>query len=251
MLQLSHLHIAYDRVLLEDASLSIEPGKVTLIRGESGSGKTTLLYRIGLLSQDHDYVYLVDGEDIMKASEKKRKAFQKENIGYVLQDALLFEQYTVYENLTHAARLNQLTLSRSKAEALLQEVRLTITLDRRIDKLSGGEKQRLAIACALAKDPTILILDEPTSALDPQNEVLIYEILQDLAKNDHLYVILSSHSPERWHMLTRSCRSRIVSYLRSGMRNRKRISQSSRKKQSRYHVPSSTTTPPTLSEPIV
>ncbi len=195
MLQLSHLHIAYDRVLLEDASLSIEPGKVTLIRGESGSGKTTLLYRIGLLSQDHDYVYLVDGEDIMKASEKKRKAFQKENIGYVLQDALLFEQYTVYENLTHAARLNQLTLSRSKAEALLQEVRLTITLDRRIDKLSGGEKQRLAIACALAKDPTILILDEPTSALDPQNEVLIYEILQDLAKNDHLYVILSSHSP--------------------------------------------------------
>ena len=113
MLQLSHLHIAYDRVLLEDASLSIEPGKVTLIRGESGSGKTTLLYRIGLLSQDHDYVYLVDGEDIMKASEKKRKAFQKENIGYVLQDALLFEQYTVYENLTHAARLNQLSLSRS------------------------------------------------------------------------------------------------------------------------------------------
>lgn len=194
MIEIKNIHIAYDRILLNDSSLSLSPGSVTLIRGESGSGKTTLLYRIGLISTHRDFRYEVDGKNIFDFSEDQLKSFHRNSISYVLQDSLLFEHYTVYQNIYHAAKLNNKAMNKKRATALLEKVKLKIQLNRTIDKLSGGERQRLAIACALAKQPKILILDEPTSALDAENELLIYDILKDIAKENHLYVILSSHS---------------------------------------------------------
>lgn len=194
MLLLENIHIEYETVLLENEEISIYPSSVTLIKGRSGTGKSTLLYRIGLIHSTIDYDYFIDGENIRHDQDAKIALFRKNQIAFVLQDSLLFNHYNVLENLRHACIINNNEKTDEQLLQLLQEVQLEISLEQRIDQISGGEKQRLAIACALCKNPQILILDEPTSALDVENEKMIFSILRDLAKSRHIYVIMTSHS---------------------------------------------------------
>ena len=194
MLQLHHIHIEYDKVLLNDATLTIFPSQLTLIQGRSGTGKTSLLYQIGCISKKMCCEYDYQGIALHQLSEEQLALIRKNDIGYVLQDHLLFEHYDVLGNLQHACMINDTPKTENELLELLQTVKLHISLHKRMSELSGGEKQRLAIACALLKDPKIFILDEPTSALDIQNERLIFEILKDIAMKRHIYVIIASHS---------------------------------------------------------
>ena len=194
MLKLRHIHIDYDKVLLDDASLDILPSQLTLIKGRSGCGKSTLLYRIGMISSHMDCEYEFHSTPIHELSDEERSLIRKNYIGYVLQDNLLFEHYDVLENLRHACMINDLSRSDEELKELLEEVHLHISLHQKIHELSGGERQRLAIACALLKEPQLLILDEPTSALDIRNERMIFEILRDIAHERHIYVVIASHS---------------------------------------------------------
>ena len=194
MIQLNHIHIEYDKILLNNASMTIYPSQVTLIQGRSGTGKTSLLYQIGCISKKISCEYNYQNLHLHQLNEEQLALIRKNDIGYVLQDYLLFDHYDVLGNLKHACMLNDISKTEEELQKLLQTVKLHISLHQRISELSGGEKQRLAIACALLKNPTILILDEPTSAFDVKNERLIFQILQDIAHQQNIYIIIASHS---------------------------------------------------------
>ncbi len=194
MLKLENIHIEYDRVLLNQASLTLHPSTITLLKGRSGTGKSTLLYRIGLIQKTMDYDYYINNSNIRLMSEDERSLIRKNDIGYVLQDSLLFNHYNVLENLKHACMINQVEKTEKEFLKLLKDVQLNISLYQKITDISGGEKQRLAIACALLKNPKILILDEPTSALDIENEKCIFRILKKIAVEYQLYIVIASHS---------------------------------------------------------
>ena len=191
MICLEHLTIEYDRLILDDATIKLYPGCLSLLQGRSGVGKSTLLYRIGLISEDSSYDYYLDDHKVDLTDNHQRSLICKNLIGYVLQESNLLEQYNVIENLQHASLLNDEAFD---GQAILEQVRLDVPLDQDVKTLSGGERQRLAIACALVKKPQILILDEPTNSLDKENERLIFEILSDLASRLGIYVIVASHS---------------------------------------------------------
>ncbi len=191
MLKLENINICYDREILNQSKIEIFPGGISLIEGKSGTGKTTLLYHIGLICNDTNFIYSLDGVNIDLKNEKEISFFRRNMIGYVLQESNLFEQYNVGENLRHFAML---TNEEVNYQDILSLVDLDIDLNERIESLSGGERQRLAIACALIKKPKILIMDEPTSALDKKNEINIFKTIQKIAEKLNIYVIVASHS---------------------------------------------------------
>lgn len=151
MIQLNHIHIEYDKILLNNASMTIYPSQVTLIQGRSGTGKTSLLYQIGCISKKISCEYNYQNLHLHQLNEEQLALIRKNDIGYVLQDYLLFDHYDVLGNLKHACMLNDISKTEEELQKLLQTVKLHISLHQRISELSGGEKQRLAIACALLK----------------------------------------------------------------------------------------------------
>lgn len=165
MLELHNLNISYERKILEDASFRASSGQLTLIQGESGSGKTTFLYRLALISNQNDYDYHINNYDIMDMSPLQKDKFRRNNIAFLLQNALLIDEYNIRENLCFFAGLVDKTIDDNVIKEILKQVHLDVPLEQNIQTLSGGERQRLAIACALIKDTGVIILDEPTSSL--------------------------------------------------------------------------------------
>ncbi|MEE0965776.1 MAG: ATP-binding cassette domain-containing protein [Bacilli bacterium] len=196
MLELHNLNISYERKILEDASFRASSGQLTLIQGESGSGKTTFLYRLALISNQNDYDYHINNYDIMDMSPLQKDKFRRNNIAFLLQNALLIDEYNIRENLCFFAGLVDKTIDDNVIKEILKQVHLDVPLEQNIQTLSGGERQRLAIACALIKDTGVIILDEPTSSLDKDNEKAIFQLLKNIAINEEKVIIVSSHSKE-------------------------------------------------------
>lgn len=194
MISLHKVKIEYTKLLLNNATIGIQVGHLTLLQGVSGSGKTSLLYRIGLISNDQSYEYTLAQTDIMFFNDEQKSLIRKKYMSFVLQDSSLFEQYDVLGNLKLYSTFNNKEYTEDEYRKILNKVHLNIPFHQSIQTLSGGEKQRLAIACAICKDTHILILDEPTSSLDADNEKLIFSILREIAHDDHKYVIIASHS---------------------------------------------------------
>ena len=172
---------------LDDVSLEIPPGTVTVILGPSGSGKSTLLRTInhlervdeGFIQIDGDYIgYRRKGDKLYEMKEKEILR-QRINVGYVFQNFNLFPHLTVLENLIEAPIAHkQVTRKEAIARAyeLLDVVGLRNKADAWSRHLSGGQQQRIAIARALALDPRVILFDEPTSALDPELVVVTHEV---------------------------------------------------------------------------
>lgn len=192
MIELRDLSIAYQRPLIETCNLKFMDSCFTLIQGHSGTGKTSLLYRIGLISRKEDFTYIIDDKKIMDFHEKE--TLRQYRFGYVLQDSALFDHYDVIGNMKLYAAIAGYEYSEEEYHQFLQQVHLSVDFHQSIASLSGGERQRVAIACVLCKQPDVLILDEITSALDKENELHIFEILQELSHQQHKCVILASHS---------------------------------------------------------
>lgn len=193
MIEISQVNIEYDRVIIDNGSISIPSGKITLLKGESGIGKTALLYRIALMSDEQSFCFQYNHKDIKTLEDREK--FRKDNISFVLQDIVFFPHFTVLQTMQYFAELSQQQLDENKIKAMLNQVSLDVGLDQNIMTLSLGERQRLSIVCSLMKNPTLLILDEPTASLDYENEIIIFEILKELAKNG-VHVCLASHSQE-------------------------------------------------------
>lgn len=197
MINIDKINIQYrDKKLLENGNIKLLPGKVTLIFGKSGCGKTSLLYLLGLFKLGQ-CDYFIDDLNVSMLNDEQISQFKKSYLGYVFQDSALFEHLNVQENICLYANMAGREISKSGVLELLAELNLSSAiLKQDINTLSGGEKQRLAIVCALCKQPRLLILDEPTSALDRQNEALLYCLLRKIADERNIAIVMASHSLE-------------------------------------------------------
>lgn len=194
MLTLKNIEVKFDSPIIDKTDLMIPEGKITLIRGKSGSGKSSLLYRIGLASNDTSYSYDFSNRHVDLKDDNVKSEIRCCDIAYVLQDNSLYEQYDVIGNMQLYALFHQKKLTKKECYEYLSMVNLKVPLHQSISTLSGGEKQRLAIACALCKDTPVILLDEPTSFLDEKNERIVFEILRSINKKTGKTIILCSHS---------------------------------------------------------
>lgn len=180
---------------VREVDLDVAPGEVLLVMGPSGSGKTTLLLMLGAMLRPTSGSIVVDGVDLATAPERHLPALRARHLGFVFQDFNLLSALTALENIELACNLAGTTgrRARSRATELLGRVGLDDRLRHRPDQLSGGEKQRVAIARGLANDPSVMLADEPTANLDSGHGSEIARLLRRLAVEDHRSIVMVSH----------------------------------------------------------
>src|SRR4051812_2170149 len=185
--------------VLKGVSFEAERGKVYAIVGPSGCGKSTLLYLLGLLDQPDQGQIEINGEMMSNRDDLVRTAARGMHIGFVFQFHFLLLEFSALENVMLPMRkLGRLAVAEMEARAhlLLDTVGLGGKTHRLGTQLSGGEQQRVAVARALANQPTILLADEPTGNLDVKNSGLVFDLLTKLAKEHGQAVILVTHNPD-------------------------------------------------------
>ncbi len=193
MLQIKHLTKVFPGSVaaLTDVSLDITPGMFGLL-GPNGAGKSTLMKVLGGLLAPTSGEVLLDEIDVLKHPE-----FTKERLGFLPQDFGFYPHLTgrkMLEFLLDVKGVTSKKSTRALAETLLAEVNLSYAADRKVGTYSGGMRQRIGIAQAIAGDPRLVIVDEPTAGLDPQERHRVYQLLSELAKSR--IVILSTHLVE-------------------------------------------------------
>ena len=201
-----------DLRILRDISFSIERGDAVAIMGPSGSGKSTLLYILGALEAPSTGNVTLDGSDPYRLTEREQAAFRNKSIGFVFQDHSLLPQCSVLENvlaptLVAPPEERNATEEESRARALLAQVGLADRLDHRPAELSGGEKQRAALARALIRNPVLVLCDEPTGNLDRSAADAVASLLLDLHAARQTMLVVATHSialaerfPRRYEM---------------------------------------------------
>ena len=183
---------------LKDVSLTIEDGEMVAIIGKSGAGKSTLMHIIGCIDDFESGTYILNGEDISSIKEGKRAKIRNKDIGIVMQDFALVEDYTAIENVMIPLYFSKGKLLESKksiAKKALEKVGIGELASKRVNKLSGGQKQRVAIARAIVNNPSILLADEPTGALDVKTSAEIMGVFKELNEQG-ITVIIITHDME-------------------------------------------------------
>jgi lipoprotein-releasing system ATP-binding protein len=182
--------------VLKSISIEIEENKISVIVGASGAGKSTLLHLLGGLDRpDSGTVYFHD-QDIFKLSDEKLTKFRNINIGFVFQFHHLLPEFTAVENVAIPQMIYGLSLDKSlkKAKELLDAVGLADRAQHKPAELSGGEQQRVAVARALANNPSIIFADEPTGNLDSANSEIIHKIIVDLRNKFGKTFVIVTHN---------------------------------------------------------
>lgn len=182
---------------LDNVSFTVSDGELVAVIGKSGAGKSTLLNIVACLDIPTSGSVILDGEEISSASEKKRAAVRMNKLGIVTQTPLLVEEISAVENVKLPLVLKKLKMSEcnQKAANLLKSVGLEGKIEQTVKTLSGGEKQRVSIARALASDPKIILADEPTGNLDIENASAVFNILKNVAKLG-ITVIVVTHDAD-------------------------------------------------------
>jgi lipoprotein-releasing system ATP-binding protein len=168
--------------VLRDISLDITQGEVVSIVGPSGAGKTTLLQIMGTLDAPDKGEVLIHGKDVLRMKEKELSAFRNLHIGFVFQFHQLLPEFTAIENVMIPAFIAGKGMQEAKKEAmdLLSFMGLQDRADHKPNELSGGEKQRVAVARALVNHPDVVLADEPSGSLDSQNKMELHQLFFDL-----------------------------------------------------------------------
>lgn len=163
------------------------------LRGPSGTGKTTLLHLIaGIVTPDSGKV-LLNGTDVAKLGEAQRDIFRGQHVGCIFQQHHLLDGFTALENVMLGMSFAGRTVDRSFAEHLLDEVGMSARLKYQPTTLSIGQRQRVAVARALANKPSLVLADEPTGALDPKNAAAVAELIARLCNENDAMLLLVSH----------------------------------------------------------
>ncbi len=185
---------------LNGVSFEIKKGEFIAIIGPSGSGKTTMLRILGLIDKPTKGEYTINNLNVVDLPEEERTYYRLTQLGYVFQDYALINEMNAAENVY----ILSLMEGKSKKESLitakdaLEKVELGDKLNRVPDQLSGGEKQRVAVARAIAKKPKILFADEPCANLDTHTSKQVLEVLKTLNKEYGQTIVMVTHEP--WHI---------------------------------------------------
>ena len=179
-----------DQEVLRGIDLKIDKNEFVVILGASGSGKSTLLNILSGLEKSDSGEVVYDNESISDYSEKQLTKFRKDKIGFVFQQYYLLNNLTVEQNVKVGANL----ANNKEYIDIIKELGLEDKLSKYPNELSGGEQQRVSIARALAKKPTVLFLDEPTGALDEETGRKILEYLLKLKDKSHFTMIMVTHN---------------------------------------------------------
>jgi lipoprotein-releasing system ATP-binding protein len=184
--------------VLKDIQLTLNRGEMVALMGPSGSGKSTLLHLAGLLESPQSGALSLNGHPINPKDDYGCTLLRRQHIGFVYQFHHLLPDFTALENVAMPLWVNGISTkaARMRAQALLERVGLTDRASHRPGELSGGQQQRIAIARALANSPSLLLADEPTGNLDTVTSQSIFDLFQELARENTLSVLMATHNPD-------------------------------------------------------
>ncbi len=195
-----------DLEVLKGVELSVEKGEVVSIVGPSGAGKTTLLQIIGTLDKPNEGNVVINGVNVSKLSADRLSVFRNKHIGFIFQFHQLLPEFTALENVIIPALIGKTDIRKATARAkeLLDFLQLSDRMEHKPSELSGGEKQRVAVARALINNPSLILADEPSGSLDSQNKVELHKLLFELRDKFSLTEVIVTHDVELANLCDRT-----------------------------------------------
>ena len=203
---------------LQGLDLTVEKGELTALIGNSGSGKSTFLNMIGGLDRPSAGSLLVDGKNLFTMGERELVCYKRDTVGFVWQNNArnLLPYLSALENIMLPMHISGQKKKKEKARELLEQVGMTAKRNNRLNTMSGGEQQRIAIAIALANNPKLLLADEPTGSVDTKTADIIFDIFRELNRNGQTILIVT-------HDIALSKKVRRVVAIRDGKISSERI----------------------------
>ena len=199
MIEIKNIHKSFGQLeVIKGIDLSIKKGEIVSIVGPSGAGKTTLLQIIGTLDKPNEGEVMINDTNISKLSNNKLSDFRNQHIGFVFQFHQLLPEFTALENIMIPAFIGGISKSvaKQKAEELLEFMQLKDRAHHKPNELSGGEKQRVAVARALINNPEVILADEPSGSLDSKNKRELHQLFFDLRDKYGQTFVIVTHDEE-------------------------------------------------------
>ena len=184
--------------VLKGIDLTIGEGEIVAIVGPSGAGKTTLLQIIGTLDAPDSGKLYINGTETVRLSEEKLAAFRNRNIGFVFQFHQLLPEFTALENVMIPALIarEKPAAAEKRAKEILDFMNLADRMSHKPNELSGGEKQRVAVARDLINNPSVILADEPSGSLDTKNKEELHKLFFDLRDQMHQTFVIVTHDEQ-------------------------------------------------------
>lgn len=199
MIKAKNIHKNFGELeVLKGVDLSVAKGEIVSIVGPSGAGKTTLLQILGTLDKPNAGDVLVNETDFSRLGEKDLAAFRNRHIGFIFQFHQLLPEFTALENVMIPALIARKDEKQTAARAkeILAYLQLSDRMEHKPNELSGGEKQRVAVARALINNPGLILADEPSGSLDTKNKEELHKLLFDLRDKFGLTIVIVTHDKE-------------------------------------------------------
>ena len=199
MIEIKNIHKSFGQLeVLKGIDLEIKKGEIVSIVGPSGAGKTTLLQIIGTLDKPNEGEVVINDINISKLSNNKLSDFRNQHIGFVFQFHQLLPEFTALENIMIPSFIGGISKSvaKQKAEELLEFMQLKDRAHHKPNELSGGEKQRVAVARALINNPEVILADEPSGSLDSKNKRELHQLFFDLRDKYGQTFVIVTHDEE-------------------------------------------------------
>lgn len=185
-----------DLHVLKGINLYVKKGEIVAIIGKSGAGKTTLLQIIGTLDQPDQGQVIINGIDVFALKDKELARFRNHHIGFIFQFHQLLPEFTALENVMIPAMIAGEKDAQPRAEKLLSDLGLSDRMSHKSNELSGGEKQRVAVARAMMMSPDVILADEPSGSLDESNKKELHKLLLELRDKYNQTLIIVTHDKE-------------------------------------------------------
>ena len=204
MIHATNIHKSFGELeVLKGVDLVVNKGEIVSIVGPSGAGKTTLLQILGTLDKPDSGNVMIDGLDVSKLNSDRISEFRNKHVGFIFQFHQLLPEFTALENVTIPALIGRTDSRKAtqRAKELLDFLQLSDRLEHKPAELSGGEKQRVAVARALINNPSLILADEPSGSLDTQNKEELHKLLFQLRDKFGLTEVIVTHD----HDLAKIC----------------------------------------------
>ena len=190
IVEVKHFRMAFgSKTVIKDLSFEIKPGEIFGLLGANGSGKTTTLR--ALLG-----FYTPTGGELLIDGKPYNPEAAQTTVGYLPEERGLYRKETFFDNLVYFGQLKGLKDPKSWAEKYLKRVKLTDKADQKLEKLSGGQQQKIQLGVTIMGDPKLLILDEPTKGFDPMNRRLLMEIIEELHQKGAAIILITHYMEE-------------------------------------------------------